>query len=166
MVTAESHSLAARFDFDRAKALVAKLAEVKSRRDIEGALSIYHEDATLLCPPFGSISRGRAQLRRGLEAFYALVPDYGVTLTDYAQSDQTLCAWGTISFTLTQTFRGDPPNGRRVSTPVFILFRFQDDRIVWESFHFDLGDVARQSGVSSESFNLHGAAAAASLLSR
>lgn len=153
MVTAASHQLAARFDFDRAKALVARLAEVKSRRDIEGALSIYHEDAALLCPPFSSISQGREQLRRGLEAFYALVPDYGVTLTDYAASDETLCAWGTIGFTLTRTFRGDPPNGKRVSTPVFILFRFQDDSIVWESFHFDLGDVARQSGVSSAAFD-------------
>ncbi|WP_161813780.1 ester cyclase [Steroidobacter agaridevorans] len=153
MVIAESHPSAARFDFDQAKALVAKLAEVKSRRDIESALSIYHEDATLLCPPFGSSSRGREQLRRGLEAFYALVPDYGVTLTDYAASDETLCAWGTISFTPTKTFRGDPLNGRRVATPVFILFRFRDNRIVWESFHFDLGDVARQSGVSSAAFD-------------
>lgn len=153
MVTVESHSLAARFDFDRAKTQVAKLAEVKTRRDIEGALLIYHEDATLLCPPLSSISRGREQLRRGLEAFYALVPDYGVTLTNYAASNDTLCAWGSISLTLTKTFRGDPPNGRRVSTPVFILFRFQDERIAWESFHFDLGDVARQSGVSSAAFD-------------
>lgn len=137
---------------DEAKSIVAKLAEVKSQQNISAALSIYHPEGTLLCPPWGSKSQGSEQLRTGLQSFFALAPDYSVNLSGYAMSGETLCAWGEIQFTLTATFRGDTPNGKRVKTPVFILFRFRDHKVAWESFHFDLADVARQSNVPAESF--------------
>lgn len=35
------------------------------------------------------------------------------------------------------------------SVPVFILFRFRDGRVGWESFHFDVAGVARQCGVEA-----------------
>lgn len=149
----ESPATASRpLDLEAARQRVARLAAVKSRGDIEAALDLYHPEAELLCPPWGSASRGRTEIRKGLQAFYRLVPDYGVALEHYAMCGETLCAWGRIGMTLTATFRGDVPNGRRASTPVFILFRFRDGRIAWESFHFDLADVARQSGVPAEAF--------------
>lgn len=150
--TAQPATVSRPTDLDEGRQLVARLAAVKSRGDIAAALELYHPEAELLCPPWGSASRGRTEIRKGLEAFYRLVPDYGVTLERCATAGDTLCAWGRIAMTLTATFRGDRPNGHRVSTPVFILFRFRDRRIAWESFHFDLADVARQSGVPAEAF--------------
>jgi predicted ester cyclase len=139
-------------DLDTAKAIVSELAFVKSRQDIKAALEIYHKDATLLCPPWQSSSQGRAQIEKKLVGFFRLVPDYAVELTGYAMAGDTLCTWGTIQMALSTTPRGDKPNGRKVSTPVFILFRFSEGQVIWESFHFDLADVARQSEVSAEAF--------------
>jgi predicted ester cyclase len=139
-------------DVDSAMAIVSNLASVKSRQDINAALEIYHRDATLLCPPWQSRAQGRAQVEKSLISFFSLVPDYVVELADHAMAGNTLCSWGTIRMTLSATPRGDTPNGRKVSTPVFILFRFRDGQVIWESFHFDLADVARQSGVSAEAF--------------
>lgn len=147
------HPVASHFpDLGSAKAIVSRLASVKSRQDVEAALAIYHRDATLLCPPWYSSARGRKEIEKSLRSFFALVPDYGVELANHAMAGDTLCSWGTIKMTVNHTPRGDTPNGRRVSTPVFILFRFNEEQVIWESFHFDLADVARQSGVPAEAF--------------
>jgi predicted ester cyclase len=132
---------------EAAVGIVERLAEVKSRQLVDEALALYHPDGVLLSPPFGSRAEGAAEIRRSLEAFFALLPDYAVELDGYGMDGTRLAAWGTIHMTLTGTFTDDVPNGCRVTTPVFILFEFRDDRVVWESFHFDLADVARQSGV-------------------
>lgn len=134
--------------------IVEQLADVKSRQLVDDALGIYHPDGVLLCPPFGSRAQGAAELHRSLTVFFAMMPDYSVTLTGYGMDGTTLCAWGTIAMTLAQTFTGEPPNGQRVETPVFILFRFRDGKVAWESFHFDLADVARQSGVPTTSLEV------------
>ncbi|MBO4220855.1 steroid delta-isomerase [Bradyrhizobium neotropicale] len=137
---------------DEMKRIVSELAAVKSKQDIEAALAIYHPEGVLQSPPMGARSQGADELRRGLEIFFKFAPDYSVQLTGQAADGDTLCSWGTISFTPAYTFRGAKPNGARVTTPVFILFRFKDRKIVWESFHFDLADVAHQAGVPAEAY--------------
>jgi predicted ester cyclase len=139
-------------DLDTAKAIVSNLASVKSRQDVKAALEIYHRNATLLCPPWQSRAKGRDQIEKSLVSFFSLVPDYVVELANHAMAGDTLCSWGTIRMTLSTTPGGYTPNGRKVSTPVFILFRFDEGQVIWESFHFDLADVARQSGVPNEAF--------------
>lgn len=134
------------------KQIVSELARVKSEQDIEAALAIYHPEGILQSPPMGARSHGADELRRGLEIFFKFAPDYSVELTGQAADGDTLCSWGTISFTPAYTFREAKPNGARVTTPVFILFRFKDRKIAWESFHFDLADVAHQAGVPAEAY--------------
>lgn len=136
----------------RMKAIVSELAAVKSRQDLEGALAIYHPEGVLLSPPLGSRAQGRAELRNSLTAFFRFAPDYSVDLHGQAADGDALCAWGEIRFTPAYSFRGDKPNGKPSRTPVFILFRFRDDQVFWESFHFDLADVARQVGLPAEAF--------------
>ncbi|UFW46478.1 MULTISPECIES: nuclear transport factor 2 family protein [Bradyrhizobium] len=135
------------------KEIVFELARVKSRQDVEAALAIYHPDGVLLAPPMNARSEGSAQLRKGLERFFQLAPDYAVQLDGLSADGDTLCGWGKIAFTPAFTFRGDKPNGSRIETPAFILFRFRDCKIIWESFHFDLADVARQAGVPAEAYH-------------
>lgn len=148
LATASKPSLA----LEGMAAIVGELARVKSRQDVEAALAIYHPDGVLLSPPLGARSEGSEQLRKGLETFFRFAPDYSVTLSGQAADNDTLCAWGEISFTPAYTFRGEILGNVRATTPVFILFRFRDRKIVWESFHFDLADVARQVGVPAEAF--------------
>lgn len=139
---------------ERMKAIVSELAKVKSRQDLEAALSIYHPDGVLLSPPVCSRAQGRAELRASLATFFRFAPDYAVDLHGQAADGDTLCSWGEIRFTPAYSFRGEKPNGRQIRTPVFILFRFRDDKVVWESFHFDLADMARQAGLAAEAFQL------------
>lgn len=134
------------------KAIVAELARVKSRQDSEAAMRIYHPEGVLAAPPLGSVAEGADALRRSVETFFKFAPDYAVDLTGQAADGETLCAWGEIRFTPAYSFNGDTPNGKQVRTPVFILFRFRDRRVVWESFHFDIADVARQAGLRAEAF--------------
>ena len=131
--------------------IVERLAEAKSRQAIDEAVANYHPEGVLLCPPFQSAAHGRDEIRTSLERFFALLPDYTVELAGYGLDGARLAAWGTIRFTLQRTFSDVAPNGRQVATPVFILFEFRDGCVVWESFHFDLADVARQSDVPTAS---------------
>jgi predicted ester cyclase len=134
--------------------LVTKLAEVKSRQDVQAALDIYHPDGVLEAPPFNSRQEGEEQLRAGLDGFFKFAPDYSVDLNGLAADGDTLCGWGTVRMTPSFSFNGATPNGKRVETPVFILFRFRDRRVIWESFNFDMADVARQVGLTPDAFVL------------
>ncbi|CEJ10224.1 SnoaL-like domain protein [bacterium YEK0313] len=132
--------------------IVDALATAKSRQDIEAAMRIYHPEGVLVAPPLGPPREGAAEIRAGLVRFFSLFPDYAVTLEGHAVSGETLVAWGTIHLTLAGRPGGQTPNGRRAVVPVFILFRFRDGCVVWESFNFDLASLCRQSGVSADAF--------------
>lgn len=134
--------------------IVDGLARAKSRQDIEAALAIYHPHGVLEAPPLGSRKEGVAEIRAGLRRFFSLFPDYSVALDGHAVSGATLVAWGTIAMTLSGRPEGQAPNGRRAVLPVFILFRFRDGCVIWESFNFDLASLCRQSGVSLDAFPL------------
>lgn len=133
-------------------AIVDALAKAKSRQDVGAAMVVYHPRCVLEAPPFGSRHEGSEQIRPALEGFFARFPDYAVTLDGQAVSGDTLAAWGSIHLTLTGQPGGQTPNGKRATVPVFILFRFRDGRVVWESFNFDLASLCRQSGVSLDAF--------------
>ena len=134
------------------KRIVKELARVKSHQDVEAAMQIYHPGGVLAAPPLGSLAKGADELRRSVEAFFKFAPDYAVDLTGQAVDGDTLCAWGEIRFTPAYAFNGDKPNGKQVRTPAFILFSFRDRKVVWESFHFDIADVAHQAGLPAEAF--------------
>lgn len=130
--------------------LVEALAVAKSRQDVEAAMEIYHPNGVLEAPSLTSMHEGGAQIRAALEGFFKRFPDYAVDLDSSAVSDDTLITWGTIHMTLSGRPGGQSPNGKRASLPVFILFRFADNRVVWESFNFDLATLCRQSGVTPD----------------
>lgn len=139
-------------DQTRMAALVAALAEAKSRQDVDAAMQIYHPEGVLEAPPLGVRREGSERMRSGLKSFFSTFPDYTVILENQAVSGETLIAWGSVHLTLTRTPSGQAPNGVRATLPVFILFGFREDKISWESFHFDLASLCRQSGVSLDAF--------------
>ena len=128
--------------------IVGRLAAAKSRQDIEAAAAMYHPDAVLESPPLGTHHEGSA-IRAALERWDAFAPDYEVRIDGYGLDGETMDAWGEIAFTPAFTGSGAVPDGRRATVPVFILFRFRDGLVAWESFHFDVAAVARQCGVTA-----------------
>ena len=126
------------------------LAVAKSKQDLEAAMEIYHADCVLEAPSLASRHQGASQIRTALLGFFKRFPDYAVEFNGRAVSGDILVAWGAIHLTLTGRPGGQLPNGRRASLPVFILFRFSEGRIIWESFNFDLASLCRQSGVSTD----------------
>lgn len=132
-----------------AKAIVDRLARAKSAQDIDAAMAIYHPDAVLESPPLGTHYIGD-QVRGAITGWFAFAPDYHVEIVGSALDGQTLCCWGTITFTPAHTAAGQIPNGNRVCVPVFMLFQFRDGRVSWESFHFDVASAAQQCGVDAK----------------
>ncbi|WP_278261761.1 nuclear transport factor 2 family protein [Nocardia sp. AG03] len=129
-------------------AIIERLAEAKSRQDAATALSIYHPEGVLESPPLGTRSVG-AEIRDAIAGWFLFAPDYEVRLDGHGADGDTLCCWGEITFTPAFTFDGSVPDGTRATVPVFILFRFRDGLVSWESFHFDVAGVARQCGVAA-----------------
>ncbi|MFF7943523.1 nuclear transport factor 2 family protein [Nocardia gamkensis] len=130
--------------------IVERLARAKSRQDVAATMAVYHPDAVLESPSLGSRYVG-AEVEGAITGWFRFAPDYEVRLDGHGLDGETLCCWGEIAFTPAFTVGGAPPNGSRVSTPVFILFRFRDGRVIWESFHFDVAATARQCGVDATS---------------
>jgi SnoaL-like domain len=128
--------------------IVGRLAHAKSRQDVAAAMAVYHPEAVLESPSLGTRYVG-LEIEGALKGWFAFAPDYRVGLDGHGLDGQTLCCWGNVSFTPAFTVGGGVPNGRGVRVPAFLLFRFEDDRVSWESFHFDVAAVARQCGVDA-----------------
>jgi predicted ester cyclase len=133
---------------DAAIDIVQRRAVAKSRQDTQAAVAIYHPEAVLESPTLGSRYEGPA-IAKALENWFAFAPDYRVDLDGYGLDGQTLCCWGQISLTPAFTAGGAVPNGESARVSVFILFRFREGQVLWESFHFDLAALARQCGVAA-----------------
>jgi predicted ester cyclase len=66
----------------------------------------------------------------------------------YEATDGTLIVQATVTRTLTGTWRGVEPRGQRVTSPVCVIFRFDEEgRIVYEEQYEDALAVMRQLGV-------------------
>jgi hypothetical protein len=133
---------------NRAIQVVERLAHAKSRQDSVVAMAIYHPAAVLESPALGTRFVG-PEVKGAIEGWFAFAPDYEVRVDGHAMDGDTLCCWGEVSLTPAFTWSGAVPNGRRATVPVFMLFRFEDGRVSYESFHFDVAGVARQCGVDA-----------------
>ena len=127
-------------------ALSSELARVKSRQNVEAALAIYHPDIELVSPSFESVSRGVVEAEKNLRVFFALFPDYHVTLADYACKGPLLLATGEVS--VTPRIPGHPCP--RVTVPVFLELWFEDERIIKETFFLDVRLICKRAGITPE----------------
>lgn len=136
-------------------ALASELARAKSEQNIAAALAIYHPDIELASPSFDALQRGTMAVKRGLQLFFALFPDYRVELHKAALDDLTMLASGQVCMTP----RIPGQNCPRISVPVFLELEFRDARIYRETFFLDAGLVCRRAGITPD--RLRSAAAAA-----
>ena len=101
-------------------------------------------------PSLGVRNQGRAALRPSLELFAKVFPDYEREFEGSAFDGNTLVSWGTARVTLTGEFNGYKPNGTRAAVMTFIVYKFADDKIVYEGHHWDLASLCHQSGIPVE----------------
>lgn len=127
-------------------ALTKELARVKSRQDIAAALAIYHPDIELISPGFESTCRGQMEVKKGLLFFFALLPDYQVTLLSHACNGPMMLAVGEVSLTPRIPDHPCP----RVSIPVFIEFHFNEERISKEIFGLDIGLICKKAAITPQ----------------
>ncbi|WP_137874176.1 nuclear transport factor 2 family protein [Rhodococcus sp. Q] len=128
--------------------IVEQLAQAKSRQDTSAAMAVYHPEAVLESPPLRTRHVG-PEVEHAVAGWFVFAPDYAVRVDGHGLHGETLCCWGEISFTPAFTWTGVALNGVRATVPVFMLFRFEDGRVSYESFHFDVAGVARQCGVEA-----------------
>jgi predicted ester cyclase len=130
--------------------LVSKLAEAKSRQNVEEALQVCHAEMLLETPALRSVARGTEENRVALSRFFKAFPDYEVKLEHHIVDAGLMVCWGTAHMTMTGTRFGVEPSGRRAVLPVIIEFRFKDGLICHERFNYDLSVLCAQSGVSTD----------------
>lgn len=135
---------------ERMLQLVYDLMAAKKAHDVAGLLRIYHPEVVLEQPSLGVRNQGRAALRPSLELFAKVFPDYERDFEGSAFDGNTLVSWGTARVTLTGEFNGHKPNGMRAAVMTFIVYKFADDKIVYEGHHWDLASLCHQSGVPVE----------------
>ncbi len=133
---------------DQKYALVTELARAKSEQNIEAATAIYHPNAEMSAPSFGSVAKGSTEIAQQLSVFFSLFPDYEIVLEQYAINENVMLATGQASITLTGSAKTCP----RIQVPVFIEFHFHENRISKEVFYLDAGLICRKSGVNPEEF--------------
>lgn len=131
-------------------ALVTKLADAKSRQDVDEALRVCHADMLLETPALRSVARGTEENRAALRRFFTAFPDYEVALDRHIVDDGVMVCWGTARMTMTGSRFGAQPSGRRATLPVIIEFGFRDGLIAHERFHYDLSVLCAESGVSTD----------------
>ena len=130
--------------------LVSKLAEAKSRQNVEDALQVCHPEMLLETPAIGHTARGTEENRAALTRFFKTFPDYHVSLERHIIDGDVLVCWGLARMTMTGNRFGVTPTGRTASVPVMIEFGFRDGLIARERFVYDLSVLCSQSGVSTD----------------
>jgi len=127
----------------------------KSRQDIEAALSHCTEDITIETVALGTVSHGRAAVKRDLEVFFEMFPDYEFRCEGAAVAGSQVAVWGRACMTwsgrLPRTavgsrwFRRRPRRVELVATAVYDL---RDGKLCRERFVFDAASLGQGLGLS------------------
>jgi len=130
-----------------AAATVHRYAQAKSRADVEAALFECTDDFVLNTIPFRSTARGADEARDQLGLFFAIFPDYDVTIAGELASAHVVSCWGNASATMQGAIGPIAATGRRFDVPFSCVFPIRDAKIARENFHFDLATMAAQLGI-------------------
>src|SRR5215470_8213543 len=88
-----------------AEACLIQWAELWSKHDIDGLLSMFTDDCVYEDVTFGMMSRGKTELRTFVNQILAALPDFHIDLQHHFVAD----GWGAMEWTMTGTHEGDFP---------------------------------------------------------
>ncbi len=130
-----------------------RFAAAWNGRDASAMDALVTDDVVWYDPALPDPARGKAEVRRWLEANFRAFPDLRFTdaepLFMIEQDDKIAWAWH-----MTGTFSGEPldppgfaPTGRRVDAGGIDEWHMRDGRIAHYRAHYDVTTVARQLGI-------------------
>ena len=111
---------------------IAQLIECINRQDVEGLCRLMTPDH-LFVDSLGIEVRGREPMREGWRAYFAMVPDYHIVVTDHLESDPVVALFGRAGGTYAPGGRVLPQN--RWETPAAWKAVVRDDLVAeWRVF--------------------------------
>ena len=132
------------------RAVTAKLKRAKMSKDLAALLSLYHPECQIEMPSLGSSSKGHAQIAVALGKFAATFTDYDRELNGSALQGDTFISWGDATVTLRGNFGSYQANGKGATVMTFVLFRFENEQIIYEGHYWDVSTICRAAGVPVE----------------
>ncbi len=132
------------------QAVTAKLKRAKMSKDLPALMSLYHPEYQIEMPSLGTSSKGHAQIAVALGKFAATFSDYDRELSGNALHGDTFISWGDARVTLRGNFASYEANGQSATVMTFVLFRFENEQIIYEGHYWDLGAICRAAGVPVE----------------
>ncbi|MEV7182532.1 ester cyclase [Kitasatospora sp. NPDC093679] len=125
------------------KQKIALLFEnIITKGELDLADELFHED--FHWPQFGL--HGPEGVRAWVRAFRTAFPDMDDTVQEqWAEGDTVITRVRCIGTQL-GPFRGLPPSGRTADFTAIGIDRFEGDKVISRSAHFDIADLMRQLG--------------------
>jgi ketosteroid isomerase-like protein len=81
-------------------ALIEAYSAAKSRQDINAALALCSEDFSLYADAFGTTAHGQRNVRKQLEVFFDIFPDFNAQLNGFGANDYGAMCWATCQMTM------------------------------------------------------------------
>ncbi len=115
-----------------AKDLVLRFIDAINRRDVEAVAGLLAEDHVFI-DSLGAEVHGREAMREGWRAYFSMVPDYAITVSEVLVWGETVVVLGSASGTYSS---GGPPRAEdRWSTPAAWRAVVAGDRLaLWQVF--------------------------------
>ncbi|MGA5462143.1 ester cyclase [Mycobacterium sp. NPDC050041] len=132
--------------------LVGRYAEAKSRQDTQAALRLCTDDFLLHTEAVHNTTVGKRNVRRLLDAFFGIFPDYHVTLDDSVLNGYGYTCWGTLRMTMRGRLGPWPATHRTATLPFVCVFTIREGLIASEHFFFDRYEMCDALGLPSARF--------------
>lgn len=116
--------------------------------DFDGVLTTMTADCYQLMPSIGLRLSGPAAVRGFYASLFGAFPDLGGELSTRTAWDRnTMVRWGTFGGTMTGSYFGFEPTGRRFDVLRFTVLEFRDGLVVGEITYFDADTFCSQLGL-------------------
>lgn len=132
--------------------LVSRYAEAKSRQDTQSALRLCTDDFLLHTEAVHNTMIGKRSVGRLLAAFFAIFPDYHVTLDGSSLNGYGYTCWGTLRMTMHGRMGPWPPTHRTANLPFVCVFTIREGLLASEHFFFDRYAMCEALGLPAGKF--------------
>jgi steroid delta-isomerase-like uncharacterized protein len=133
---------------EQMRAVAERHVAAENVHDVEGALATYQDDCFYESTALGVRFLGQDAVGMQYAGLFGVLPDAELTLDGEAYGSEVLLHWGMFRGTLSGSFFGLPPTGRRVAFPFAAVLHFKNGLMEGERLFFDLATFCEQAGLS------------------
>ncbi len=130
----------------------------EARHDAAAAAATYADHGYYHHVPLGLRLDGRDAVAMGYAASFAAMPDSALVEEGRASEGARFVHWGRFQATLTGSWLGLPPTGRRLDLPFAAVIEMRDGRMIGETLYYDLATLCDQAGYTVDAVRAAAAA--------